>query len=419
MNSTQKPRHGSANSSPPALSQKELSINAPSSTCVPPISTATPNAISSPASAGGATPCASPPGPTTGQSGPEAAPASRSPMPDCIGAPPTSAISGPCSSISSVSAALQSSLASRLRARLPLFGSMEYAMTWKERVTPSGRRICALRARAHPKSGRGSTGWATPQTRDHFTAHTPQYTAAKKADGHGMANLNDQAMLSGWPTPTRQDGASSGVKDYPPTPTHHAGTTLTDAANMAGWPTPTAGTPAQKGYNEAGNKDSGRKTVQLAGWVSPRASEIDRHRSAEALARARLRGGSAALEDQVHVAGWVTPSSRDWKDSPGMATTGTNPDGSTRSRVDQLPRQAQLASGPLTTLSPAPTARRGALNPAFSRWLMGYPVEWCQAALQAFRKLKQAGKRASQGCEATETRLCRSSRRSSSKPSST
>ena len=40
--------------------------------------------------------------------------------------------------------------------------------------------------------------------------------------------------------------------------------------------------------------------------------------------------------------GRVTPSARDWKDTPGMATT--RPDG--RSRLDQLPRQATLAGWP-------------------------------------------------------------------------
>jgi hypothetical protein len=36
----------------------------------------------------------------------------------------------------------------------------------------------------------------------------------------------------------------------------------------------------------------------------------------------------------------------DWKDSPGMATTGTNPDGSERTRLDQLPRVASLCGWP-------------------------------------------------------------------------
>ena len=39
---------------------------------------------------------------------------------------------------------------------------------------------------------------------------------------------------------------------------------------------------------------------------------------------------------------WATPSTRDWKDTLGMSLTGINPDGSHRSRMDQLPRQAAI-----------------------------------------------------------------------------
>ena len=55
-----------------------------------------------------------------------------------------------------------------------------------------------------------------------------------------------------------------------------------------------------------------------------------------------------ACRDQIagFLAGWATASARDWKDTGGMATTGTNPDGSVRSRMDQLGRQAHLAGWP-------------------------------------------------------------------------
>lgn len=50
------------------------------------------------------------------------------------------------------------------------------------------------------------TGWGTPNARDHFPAHSEGYIAGKKADGHGMQNLNDQVQLSGWATPNVPNG---------------------------------------------------------------------------------------------------------------------------------------------------------------------------------------------------------------------
>jgi len=50
---------------------------------------------------------------------------------------------------------------------------------------------------------------------------------------------------------------------------------------------------------------------------------------------------------------------------------------------------AKMASGQPPSSSPAATAKPAALNPAFSRWLQGYPVGWCQAAIKAFRKMKR------------------------------
>src|SRR3990167_4885484 len=76
------------------------------------------------------------------------------------------AISGPKCSGSLLNAALQSSLESRLRARMDVNGSPEYVLTWKHWDMESGPPICALRASVRRTSDKGFTGWPTPQVFD-------------------------------------------------------------------------------------------------------------------------------------------------------------------------------------------------------------------------------------------------------------
>lgn len=88
--------------------------------------------------------------------------------------------------------------------------------------------------------------------------------------------------------------------------------------------------------------------------------------------RFRLRA-SAHRTSETDCTGWVTPSARDWKDTPGMAVTAK--DG--RIRLDQLPRQAALmVSGPEPNGVTARTEKGVRLNPELPRWLMGLPPMW-------------------------------------------
>jgi hypothetical protein len=83
------------------------------------------------------------------------------------------------------------------------------------------------------------------------------------------------------------------------------------------------------------------------------------------------------LTQIVALSSVARPSARDWKDSPGMSETGVDPDGSIRKRLDQLPRQAQLAdSGATATGGTAKTANSGQLATDYSRWLVGLPTVW-------------------------------------------
>jgi hypothetical protein len=47
-------------------------------------------------------------------------------------------------------------------------GSIEYSQTWKEKITPAGRRYLAHIASARRTSGSDYSGWHTPQAADCF-----------------------------------------------------------------------------------------------------------------------------------------------------------------------------------------------------------------------------------------------------------
>ena len=161
----------------------------------------------SPASAGGTMRYNSPGGPQIELSGLEAAPVSPSVSPGANAAQATSGTYGRKCVGLSLSAALQSSLESRLQARADVTGSPEYALTWKHWAMPSGVPICALRASVRRTSGSACSGWPTP----HLA---------------GQARLFG---LLGWVTPLA--GTSSSMRSIP----GQQSTPLKQAAEMVGY----------------------------------------------------------------------------------------------------------------------------------------------------------------------------------------
>jgi hypothetical protein len=162
------------------------------------------------------------------------------------------------------------------------------------------------------------------------------------------------------------------------------GINLTTAATLASWPTPNAGP-----QNDTDTK-----------WQERRAELKAQHKNGN--------GFGLTLGMAASLASWLTPATTDafgTRELDGKRSGGLN-------------TQAQTSGAPATG-SPAQTEKRGQLNPAFSRWLQGYPVSWCQAAIRASRLRTPARKRGSDGSGATATASNRKRPRSSSKRIST
>ncbi len=207
----------------------------------PPMSRGQDNGTSSRASACGHQLCATLGGGTTCLYGPEAVPASRLAPPVAGAASPTTGTCGPSGSASSESAALQSSLANRLRARTASRGSTLFRLTWKERVTPLRRRICALRASVLRTSDSDSTSWPSPTCND---AKGSAYSYANGDHSRVCLKLTGVAQLAHWSTPNCTTGQGGSEQ-------HMDGrrSNLIDMVLLSGWSRPAAqeagGTPEQ------------------------------------------------------------------------------------------------------------------------------------------------------------------------------
>jgi len=196
-----------------------------------------------------------------------------------------------------------------------------YKLTWKRWTTPSGVSRFRLRASVLRTSVTGHTGWPTPTACE--AGGTPEQFVARKL----------KAIAKG----------------------SKMGASLTDlglVAQLAGWPTCTT-MDANRGAKDARPWDTGRPLNQIAalsGWPTPQTSDSTGGGQAKR-AMGETRHGSN-LNDFAMLA-----------DQPARLT----------------------ATGEMLTGSTAGMESGGQLNPAHSRWLMGYPAAWDACAPMATR----------------------------------
>jgi hypothetical protein len=174
--------------------------------------------------------------------------------------------------------------------------------------------------------------------------------------------------------------------------------------DFTGWPTPMSVPTSKASHGSTSLQERTAYKKIFSGWATPDAGVMNLNETVESvMARRKIckkkhgnNGFGLRLQTESKmVVGWCSPTAQD-------GTRGGRPPRPHDTGVP-LSQQAAQVSGTVSTSSTFPMENRGALRPGHSRWLQGYPKEWCRAAIVALRKLKTRRSSASQGSVATGT----------------
>ena len=108
------------------------------------------------------------------------------------------------------------------------------------------------------------------------------------------------------------------------------------------------------------------------GWPTPIANDATGSTHCYGKSKERI----LKLPGAAQLANWATPCARDYR----YANLKSYKERGGGMKGESLNNQV-VHSGPIATGSPALTGKRGQLNPAHSRWLMGFQPEWDDCAV--------------------------------------